>query len=121
MNESIKCFKKAGYLFIKVTGSWTIETAKEVIEKSKNEATARGYNRILLDLREWLKPTDEIVRFLSGQYLAKTLRSPFKIAAYAAPKAINKFGENTAVNRGAYFRIFPDEDSAIIWLLEKGN
>ena len=77
--------------------------------------------RILFDLTKWSKPDSEMTRFYTGKYLAETLAYHFKTAAFTQPEAINKFGENTAVNRGARFRIFTDETSAIKWLMEGAN
>ena len=104
------------YLSVRVLVPWTFENAKALIDFIKREASARGYRRILLDLTFWEKPSQELTRFRSGEYLALQLKSPFKVAAFAHPQAINKFGENAAVNRAADFRIFPDERSAVEWL-----
>ncbi len=112
---------EAGYLLIKVSAPWTVEAARQVIDEAKMEATKREYRRILFDLTQWSRPDSEMTRFYSGEYLAKVLAFHFKVAAFALPAAINKFGENTAVNRGARFRIFPDEASAVRWLLEGAN
>ena len=121
MSETTEYLDRDGYLLVKVNAPWTEESAKRVIDKAKNEATEQGYKRILFDLTKWARPTSEMTRFYSGEYLAKELRHLFKVAAFALPDAINKFGEDTAVNRGAWFRIFPDEASAIKWLTEGDN
>ncbi len=113
--------KEDGYLRVRVSGSWTVETAKRVIDETKIEATGRGCHCILFDLTKWSRPASEMTRFYSGKHLAEILAPPFKTAAFALPEAINKFGENTSVNRGARFRIFPDEVSAIKWLMEGSN
>ncbi len=121
MSTTTEFSSRHGYLLVKVIAPWTEETAKHVIHESRTEATKQGYKRILFDLTKWSKPDSEMTRFYSGQYLAETLASNFKTAAFALPEAINKFAENTAVNRGAWFRIFPDEASAIKWLTEGAN
>jgi hypothetical protein len=117
MNAEVEYFEHDGYLLVRVGAPWTQNTAISAIDGAKSEAGKRGYNRIVFDLTKWVKPDMEITRFVSGEYLAKALRAPFKVAAYAAPEVINKFGENAAVNRGAIFRIFSDENAAIQWLM----
>ena len=109
---------KGGYLLVEVLVPWTEENAKRVVDESQREATKRGHVRLLFDLRNWAPPEMEYTRFASGAHLAQVLGPPFKVAAYALPEGINRFGEDTARNRGALFRIFPDERSALHWLVE---
>ncbi len=89
-----------------------------MIDEAKNKAGEHGCKRVLFGLTKWSKPVSEITRFHSGEYLAKVLCHPFKVAAFASPEGINKYAENTAVNRAAWLQIFPDEASAINWLME---
>lgn len=119
MNIEINYVDKNKYLSVIIKSPWTFENVKRIIDKTKREATRRGLNRILLDLRLWSHPDKELTCFLSGQYLAEELRMPFKIAAYAVPDTFNKFLETVAVNRGALFMIFPDDESAVEWLTNK--
>lgn len=108
------------YLLVVAPGPWTEETAIHLIDEAKRVATERGQSHILLDLRQWTRPQREMTRFSSGEHLAKVfLSSGIKVAAFASPEAINKFGENVAVNRGAWFRVFGDEQEAIQWLLSE--
>jgi len=118
MNRLTEYFNRDGYLLVKVAAPWTAQTAKQAIDETKVEVTKHNFIHVLFDLTQWDKPDSEFTRFLSGKYLAQVFPPPFKIAAYASPNAINKFGENAAVNRGAWYRIFPDEQSAIQWLME---
>src|SRR4051812_37835730 len=116
MKASAEYFDKDGYLLVKVLAPWTTAGATQVIDEAHREATKRGQARLLLDLRKWLAPDMESTRFFSGLHLAKVLPPPFKVAAFGSAEAINKFGENAAVNRGALFRVFSDEQAAIRWL-----
>lgn len=77
-----------------------MEVATQVIDEVRCEATKREVWRLLLDLTQWARPKSEIIRYCAGEHLAKTLHAPFKVAAFANPGDINKFGEDTAVNRG---------------------
>jgi hypothetical protein len=118
MEASAEYSDKKGYLLVKVLVSWTAANATRMIDEAHGEAVKRGHDRLLFDLRSWLVPDMELTRFFSGLHLAKTLPPPFKVAALGFAEAINKFGENAAVNRGAQFQIFSDEQAAIHWLEE---
>jgi hypothetical protein len=118
MNRLTEYSNQNGYLLVKIAAPWTVQTAKQAIDEIKVEVAKRNYDHLLLDLNQWDKPDTELTRFLSGEYLAKVFRPPFKVAAYSISGVINKFGEDVAVNRGAIYRIFQDEQLAIQWLLE---
>lgn len=105
-----------GFLRVVVRGPWTTQNARHVIDETRRELDATQASRILFDLRDWLRPDSDMTRFLSGEYLAERMPVGVKMAAFTTPEAINKFGENAAVNRRAWFRIFPDENSALEWL-----
>lgn len=109
------------YLLAVMNGPWTVDGATQALEATRAEADRQGHKRVLLDLRGLSKPDSEFVRFYSGRYLAGAFPPPFKVAAFAKPEAINKFGETAAVNRGAHFQIFPEECVAILWLMEGSN
>jgi hypothetical protein len=110
-----------GYLFVKVSGQWTVTDMKQAIDEIRTEADRQGSKRLLLDMCELPRPGSEMTRFWSGGYLAKVLPPPFKVAAFANPEDINKFGENAAVNRAALFQIFSEERAALRWLMEESN
>jgi len=108
---------QAAYLRVKVLTPWTFRAAKQVIDGAKESAIAQGHNYILFDLTPWADVDTGMTRFLSGEYLAQQFSPRFKMAAFTVPEAIDRFGENAAVNRGARFRIFDNEQDAIAWLL----
>jgi hypothetical protein len=62
-----------------------------------------------------------MTRFYSGKDIADILRPPLKVAAFAKEELINHFAENVAINRGAIFAVFTDEDAALRWLLAESN
>ncbi|HEX2965075.1 MAG TPA: hypothetical protein VHO84_04790 [Syntrophorhabdaceae bacterium] len=107
-----------GHLRVKSTGPWNDDGAKQLLDETKCEALKRDQNRIFFDFSCWTQPESEMTRFRAGEYLAKVLPKPFKIAAFTGRSSITKFGEDVAVNRGANFRVFTDEQTAIEWLME---
>ena len=118
MTIHIQCQARPEYLLVTMNGRWTVPAATKALDAARLEADRQGYERVLLDLRGLSKPDSEIVRFNSGRYLAVVFPSPFKVAAFANADAINGFGETAAVNRNADYRIFPEEHTAIQWLME---
>lgn len=106
------------YITIEAASPWTVASAEQLIALAAEEAKKQGVSRILLDLRAWERPDTEMTRFWSGALLAKGLRPPYRVAAFALPQAITLFGEHAAINRGALFRIFGDEETARRWLLQ---
>lgn len=105
------------YLLVKALPPWTFRAAKRVIDGAKEAAIAQGHDHILFDLTAWIEVDMDMTRFLSGEYLARQFSPRFKLAAFALPEMIDGFGENAAVNRGARFRIFGNQQAAIAWLL----
>jgi hypothetical protein len=120
MNNPIELefYNEKNYLMVKVNARWTSNSIRYIIDEAKKEIVTRGYHYILIDLTFWDKPDTELTRFISGEYLAEVFKPPYKLSAYANSDMINKFGENTAVNRGSNFRIFINKENALRWLLE---
>jgi len=108
----------SGYLLVEATGQWTSAEAELKLDETKHEADAKHLNQILLDLRRLRMPTSDFIRFLGGKYLAHLFRPPFRLAALARREDITRFAETVALNRGASFRVFSDEQQAVDWLTD---
>lgn len=121
MSIEIQYHTHPEYLLVKVSGQWTDTAAKQALDEIRTEADRRGFKRLLLDLRDLSQPDYGMTRFWSGKHLAEVLPYPFKVAAFAKPEAITKFGETAAVNRGAWFLIFSEERMALRWLMEESS
>ena len=117
MNHQITYLDKKEYLLIIIESRWTPEIAEQVLKEIKHEAEALKMDRLFFDVRKLELPGSESTRFLTGEFIADMLRPPIKVAALGKPEAINRFVENTAVNRGANFKVFSDEQKAINWLM----
>ena len=118
MSEATVFFNRDGYLLAKITLPWTAQNAIQAFDEIKEEVSKQHYKFLLIDFTKWEKPDEEFTRYKTGVYFANIFHAPLKVAGYTKVSAINKFGENTAVNRGAQFRIFGDEQNAIQWLLK---
>ena len=109
---------KKTYLFVSCTGKWEPSAVSETLKSIRDHATQLSRNLILVDWRGVEKPESEFYRYLAGQDVAEILK-PFKTAALYPKELRTKFTENTAVNRGARFLVFSDEESALDWLLDR--
>jgi hypothetical protein len=110
-----------GYLIVKVCGQWELGEAKQEMEALRDEANKRGHTRILVDVRDMSPQKSDLSRYYTGEYIAKILPYPFRVAAIDTPEFINRFVENVAVNRGAFFAAFAQEKAAIEWLMKGTN
>jgi hypothetical protein len=117
MRLSISTQEESGYLTIKAVGEWTLDDLKGLADTIATEAKNRGYNRVLVDVSKISGLPREFDRFLLGEYVASTLRG-IKVAAVYRTEDINKFFENTAVNRGAWINVLADKQTALQWLMK---
>ena len=109
-----------GYLLVRVMGKWTPDAVRQGIEDVAQGAQERGYTRILLDLRKLSAPKTEFARYLAGKHIAEVW-SQLKVAAVSPANLINKFAENTAVNRGANLTVLFDFNEALAWLMRSAT
>jgi len=115
MNLSVTSETYDRYLKVTVTGQWQLDDVLELIQVIKAEAERAGRERVLVDLRGVDGRPSQMDRFFAGKQVAEDL-GKFRIAVVSRPEYINKFAENTAVNRGARFAVMPSEEEAINWL-----
>ena len=108
---------RSGYLLVRVRGPWDVHAARAVMGTIQQQAQAGGFRHILVDALELAAPAREWDRFLVGEALAELLPCPFKVAILYKAEWINKFAENTAVNRGAAVLVCSKEARALQWLL----
>jgi len=113
----IEIQKEEQYLIAHVSGALSLDNLKELVDIVETESKKRGYNLFLVDMLRTGPPEKEMDRFYIGEYVALKLRG-LKVAAVYPQELITKFGENTAVNRGASLIVLGDREQAIKWLLE---
>jgi len=111
-------YEVSGCLGVEMSGAWREAAMKQAIEAIRDEAIKRISTRLLIDARKVSHPDNEMTRFFTGMYIAKTWGHPFKAAVVASPEVYNGFAEQVAVNRFATFEVFFEEEKALEWLLE---
>ena len=114
---SAQFYIEKSYLFVKLAGPWTADTALKSMQLIKVEADKHEVRNILLDFTGMMRPENEMVRYYTGEYIADVFKTSYRLSAYAQAFKINRFAETVAVNRNANFRIFTDEKLARDWLL----
>jgi hypothetical protein len=115
MDLSMDTQEGSGYLSCTITGKWVTDELKNYADTIYAELTARGYRRLLADMSSVSGPPPELDRFSMGEYVASALLG-IKVAIVYRKVYANNFFEDTAVNRGALLRVFPDKETALAWL-----
>jgi hypothetical protein len=119
------CKQKTRYLIVEATGPWnptvrywSPDRVKELIDLVNQRCRQLHYERVLLDMTAVPGEPEYSHRFEIGVYIAQVMPGRPRVAVLARPEGINKFGEDTAVNRGAVLLVTGDRNEAITWLLE---
>jgi hypothetical protein len=118
MNVRVECIPMADHLVVRVAGEWTDETARHIIDRALEAASAHGLDRIFLDTLGLGRPARDFTRYLSGKYVAETLGPRFRVAALGKPDNVTHYAETVALNRGSPLMAFTDEESAMRWLMQ---
>jgi len=118
MNLSIDDQTEPGYLACTITGKWVTNELKAFIDTISIELKKRGCSLLFADLSQVSGPPPEMDRFNVGKYVA-SVSGNVKIAVVYHKVFKDKFFEDTAVNRGATVKVFPDKLAALQWLLKK--
>jgi len=109
------------FLFVELCGEWRTEDMKHAIEAVRDNAVQQGLTRLCIDARKVLKPDYEMIRFYTGEHIARIWHQPFRTAVVVIPEIYNRFGETVAVNRAAVIACFFEEKDALGWLLQGGE
>jgi hypothetical protein len=117
----LKITEADGCIVARISGDWNEKELQKSIEQIAAEAGRVQCDRVLIDLCRLSEPESGYDRFVIGEYIAQIWGPPLnlRVAAVAKGEAINKFAEDTAVNRGADFLVTDDMYKAISWLKER--
>lgn len=117
MSYLLHFIEEPGFLRISMSGNWTAPNAETALKTIREEAEKRGFTRLLFDGRQLPQSPGEMTRFYSGEFLAKCLPIPYRVAIWRKPEQVDRLMETVAVNRGARVRVFSDEEEAVKWLV----
>lgn len=118
MTIEIKFRGGGEYLRASCRGMWEPDSVSDALQRIREQAVRMNQRHILIDWRSVSPPKTEFYRYLIGERIAALLANPLKVVALCKDEKVNKFAENTAVNRGANFRVVATEWEALQWLLE---
>jgi hypothetical protein len=117
MEKDIEFINRKEYFEVIFKGERTFEDLNNLIEKSYIECQKNNFNRILLDLCEAKGYWIGLDRFRIAEKASHLFKYAYKILVIDKEEMINKFGENTAVNRGVNILITSDKINGLDWLL----
>jgi hypothetical protein len=107
-----------GYVRFMAGGPYDFEDFKRFVAYIKATCDEHGTSRALIDLMPMEGDIPQFERYEIGLLVAQVWGSKLKGATLAPAERVNRFAENTAVNRQARLRVFFDEPSALEWLME---
>ena len=110
------CQNKGEYLLEEASGNYSLNFLVSIIHDLADRCQKENLNKALLDLRNVEGNHSILDRYRFGVEIANAWGPKIKVVTVARPEAINKMGENTAVNRGANVWVTSDMDIALQWL-----
>lgn len=110
------CQNKGEYLFAEVSGVYSLDLLVSIIHEVAERCRSENLRKALLDLRNVEGNPSILDRYRFGIEIANAWGPRMKVVTVARLEAINKMGENTAVNRGANIWVTSDMDLALKWL-----
>lgn len=126
MSMMLKTSAEAGFLRVRVTGTFSLSEAKRTfIEILKTVARSKS-KKVLFDGRGIVGNPKLMERFFYGEFVAETL-GDFTVRgvsrttrfAYVLEEPVlhpGRFGETVAFNRGMFIQAFANENHALAWL-----
>jgi len=116
---SIKYKRNKEFLDVIFSGERSFAAISDLIDIVYKQCQKNNLRRVLIDVSEAEGEWKDFDRFLAGEKVSQVFKHHYKILAIDKEENINKFAENTAVNRGADFLVTPDRKKGLEWLLEK--
>lgn len=107
------------YLEFIFTGNLTYQNSIELIEMAFAECQNKNIKKALLDIHNAKRDLKEFDRYKIGIKASELFQRPYRLLVIERKKRINKFAENTAVNRGAEMLVTDDKEGGLAWLLSK--
>ncbi len=117
MDVELAFEEREHYLFVGGQGPSDMDTMRRVLALIRDRAQLAGLTRILIDAHRVEPPRSGLHRFQMGELIAELFGARYRLAVLSPARVINKFAENTAVNRGAIILVTDDENEALGWLL----
>lgn len=106
------------YLRFEIQGRYDFGEFQQMVSDMKQACVAQGVKSALIDLLSLQGDIPQFERFTLGKLWAEVWGGALKAAILAPMEKVNRFFENTAVNRQARVQVFFEEKPALEWLLK---
>ena len=120
--DNLEFHDRKGYLEVRATGRYAVETMKAQLERAAAECLERKADRLLFDITaiENYRPTTA-ERFQIGSHIAGLINRLNRFACLATTDQIDpeNFTSRVATNRGRPAPVFNERKKAIAWVLGK--
>ncbi|MEN9563557.1 MAG: hypothetical protein RIR73_1801 [Chloroflexota bacterium] len=106
-----------GYIYATYNGQYKYEKLLELAKEAARYCTQGKRTKVLANLLNMTGKVESFDRFKLGVQGALIFRNTIaQVAAVYHQTEIDRFAENTAVNRGMNTRIFSNIEDALAWL-----
>jgi hypothetical protein len=114
---------RGGYIYASYDGQYEYEKLLELAKEAAKSCNQDKPAKVLANLLNMTGKVEPFDRFKLGVQGAKIFRNTIaQVAAVYHQTEIDRFAENTAVNRGMNTRIFSNIEDALAWLgVEEGS
>jgi len=107
------------YLEVSFSGESTFSNLNELLDQIAKECEKKNHKKVMVGLLHVKGLLSEMDRFKIGEKIAQLFPIPYRMVSIVKEGKINRFGENTAVNRGANLFVVSNRKDGLDWLLEK--
>lgn len=115
---TVEFAERPGYIHFRILGPYSFEDYRLAIRGMHAACLERAIRKSLIDITPIEGDIPQFDRYNLGIEFAEVWGREPKAAIMVPSTKINRFFENTAVNRQARVKVFPDEPSALLWLLQ---
>ena len=115
-----------GFLRVRVTGEFSLDSAKEITVEVLNAVVHNKIDKVLVDAREVTGALSALDRYLLGDFVADVVHRfsgpgvprTTKFATVARPPILDgsRLAETVARNRGIFVKVTEDPEEAREWL-----
>lgn len=112
----IEVTEHAGYVWFRFLGAYDYEDFHRAVRAMRDYCIDKRFDKAVIDLLAIDGNMPDFDRYGLGIHFAEVWGASLKAAGLAPRDKINRFFENTAVNRQARFQVFSEPGPALAWL-----
>ena len=127
MSMKLEICPESGFLRVAATGEFSLEEARRTFLEMLEAVALHKVGKVLFDGRGLAGEPEMMERFYYGSFAAREIAESMRRGSLSGPTQIGyvleepildpqKFGENVAVNRGMFIKVFDNLPDALGWL-----